>query len=141
MEKINSNTNNLNGLSLSQKEMKNEKKELIDANQSLKSQTNEENSEEENNKINLPMPYIERNSSNSAQTPKQNKNLNLSNTLTEKKLTLSSNLNSKEDIKKQKRKTSNETLENGLNLDEQNLKEYYDKIEKELNKLKNEKKR
>jgi hypothetical protein len=31
-------------------------------------------------------------------------------------------------------------LENGLNLDEQNLKEYYDKIEKELNKLKNEKK-
>ena len=132
MDITNSNTNNVNGSTLSHIIMKSE---LSDINHSLNTPNIEENSAEDKNKLYLPLPYIERNSSNSA----LNQNLNLSNTLFEKKFGLLSDSNRKEELKKQKRNISNETLENGLNLDEQNLKEYYEKIENELNKLKSEK--
>ena len=133
MEIINSNTNNVNGSSLSHIIIKNE---LTDINHSLNLQNREENSGKEKNKLYLPLPFIEFISSKNEQN--KNQNLILSNALSEKKSGFLNNSIRKEELKKQKRNISNETLENGLNLDEQNLKEYYERIEKELNKLKND---
>ena len=130
MEKINSETNNINGLSSSVKPIENK---LFNTNTPLISKTLMTNLEEEKTKIDLPFPYLEYKYVNSAQ------NLTSANTLFDR---ISEKINYKnlDEIKKQKRNITNETLENGLNLEEQNIKEYYEKIEKELNKIKSGKK-
>ena len=130
MEKINSETNNINGLSSAVKPIENE---LFNTNTPLISENLVTNLEEEKTKIDFPTPYLEYKYVNSAQ------NLTSANTLFDRISEKIKN-NNLDETKKQKRNISNETLENGLNLEEQNLKEYYEKIEKELNKLKSGKK-
>ena len=136
MEQLNLKNQEINGSFQKQK-----KDDLLNSNSPIKKEenkfydTNLKNFEEEKNKINLPIPYIEHNIRNIAHNfiPLNS----LSDKISEDNILLSNN--NKKEIEKQKRNISEETLENGLNLDEQNLKDCYDNIESELNKLKNEK--
>ena len=129
MEQINSNNKELNGLSKNKLNNNLLKKELpINSNENNIDEINDKLFEEEKNKINFPIPYFEHKLRNIAH------NFIPINSLSDKVSDENINANLK-----QKRNISDETLENGLNLDEQNLKEYYDNIEKEINKLKNDK--
>ena len=129
MEQINSNNEELNGLSKNKLNNNLLKKELpINTNENNIDEINDKLFEEEKNKINFPIPYFEHNLRNIAH------NFIPINSLSDKVSEENINTNLK-----QKRNISDETLENGLNLDEQNLKEYYDNIENEINKLKNDK--
>ena len=126
MEQINSNNIELNGLSKNKLYNNLLKKELpINITENNIDEVNDKLFEEEKNKINLPIPYFEHNLRNIAH------NFIPINSLSDKVSEENINANLK-----QKRNISDETLENGLNLDEQNLKEYYDNIENEINKLK-----
>ena len=129
MEQANSNTKELNGQS--QKKLNNNfitKEPLLNTVENNIDEINSKNFGGEKNKINLPLPTFEHNIRNIAH------NYIPINSLPDKISEDNLNLNIK-----QKRNISDEILENGLNLDEQNLKECYDNIENELNKLKNDK--
>ena len=136
MEQLNLKNQEINGSSQKQKKVN-----LLNINSPKNNEENKssdvgvKNSEEDKNKINLPIPFIEHNIRNIAHNfiPLNS----LSDKISEDNILLSNN--NKKEIEKQKRNISEETLENGLNLDEQNLKDCYDNIESELNKLKNEK--
>ena len=128
---MNLKTYNINGFSSYIKSIENKSS---NKNSPLVNKTLMSNFEEEKTKIYLPTTYLGYNYIKSSQ------NLTHENILCDKISDKIISYNNLDEMKKQKRKNSNETLENGLNLDEQNLKEYYEKIEKELNKLKKDKK-
>ena len=142
MEQLNLKNQEINGSSQKQKKVN-----LLNINSPKNNEENKSsdvgvrNSEEDKNKINLPIPFIEHNIRNIAHNfiPLNS----LSDKISEDNILLNNNNNNKKEkekeIEKQKRNISEETLENGLNLDEQNLKDCYDNIETELTKLKNEK--
>jgi len=128
MEIINSNNYMFNGLNTSPKSLTNDFSPI--SNNENKSLDVNLNNFEENNQNDLPIPYFE----HKLRNIKQNIIGSLSDKATERIL------NNNNELNKQKINNFDEILENGLNLEEQNLKDYYSKIENELTKLKNEKK-
>ena len=130
MDIINSNNYMFNGLNTSPKSLTNDFSPI--SNKKNKSLDINLNNFEENNQNDLPIPYFEHKLRNIKQ------NILPINSLPDKATEGIININN--ELNKQKVNNFDEILENGLNLEEQNLKDYYSKIENELTKLKNEKK-
>ena len=136
MEKRNLNNYDFNGLTTSPNSLRNDISAINFSpnNNNKSSDINSNNFEENTNQINLPLPYFELKLRNSTQ------NLipinSLPNKANEEILR-----NNKNELNNQKNNNNfDDILENGINLEEQNLKDYYSKIENELTKLKNENK-